>query len=117
MRKMNSLVFQREWATSCQAVSLDGWDWIQLSVVFDSVGEGGRAQACRNIVSIRVLSSLMVAVELAQRLASLSTKGSFIRVKAWAGTLETVRRATEEKGLGMSKASIMGGRKFRRILV
>ena len=59
----------------------------------------------------------MLAVLSAQRFASAMTKGSFINVRAWAGTLETVRRATAEKGLGMSKASIMGGRKFLRMLV
>jgi len=68
-------------------------------------------------VDAGLVVSLMVAVESAQRLASLTTKGSFIKVKAWAGTLETVRLATAEKGLGMSKASIMGGRKLRRMLV
>ncbi len=36
-------------------------------------------------------------------------------ISDWAGTLETLRRPMVLKGLGMSKASIMGERKLRRI--
>ena len=40
--------------------------------------------------------------------------GSFIRIKAWAGTLDKFLRPVALNGIGVSKASIMGERKFRR---
>ena len=43
-----------------------------------------------------------------------STNGSFIRINAWAGTFETLRRPIVLKGTGVSNVSINGEMKFRR---
>ena len=43
-----------------------------------------------------------------------ATNGSFIRINAWAGTLETLRRPIVLKGTGESNVNMNGDRKFRR---
>ena len=50
----------------------------------------------------------------AQSRAWPTTMGSFMSVRAWAGTFDTLRRPMVENGTGMSKARNIGLRKLRR---
>ena len=58
----------------------------------------------------------MASTRAAQRRACWATNGSFIRINAWAGTFDTSRRPAVTSGGGMSKATSIGVRKFRRTL-
>ena len=50
----------------------------------------------------------------AHSFACCNTNGSFIKINACAGTLETLRRPIDVNGIGVSNASIIGERKLRR---
>ena len=82
-----------------------------------SESNGSRVKASRYMVAMRLGASAVLSARtrLAQRSACPRTNGSFKRMSAWAGTLETVRRPIVENGDGVSKASIIGERKFRRM--
>src|SRR5258706_532022 len=127
LMKMNSLVLIRAWAKSVQGRGSVSWfgesmlSWVacwlrKLRTAVVSSDVGGRAKAVVYIVVMRCSgdASLMARALVAQWAACCWMKGSFIRIKGWAGTLEMLRRPMVVKSRVVSKARSMGGRKWGR---